>query len=135
MPRNEEGSDDIGHPDSEAEIGDDGHRFLPGVRDVLRVQQSKAGVPKAPNPDALVKHAKKLNGWGGPVNGADEEVNVRSFLLFYGQIIIYANDVLAQDGISEPESTAGSRQCRSAMDGETRKRGINICLSLVKRDI
>ena len=81
MPRNEEGSDDIGHPDSEAEIGDDGHRFLPGVRDVLREHQSKAGVPKAPNPDALVKHAKKLNGWGGPVNVADEEVNVRSFPL------------------------------------------------------
>ena len=81
MPRNEEGSDDIDHPDSGAEIGDDGHRFLPGVRDVLREHQSKAGVPKAPNPDTLVKHAKKLNGWGGLVSGADEEVNVRSFPL------------------------------------------------------
>ena len=76
MPRNEEGSDDIGHPDSEAEIGDDGHRFLPGVRDVLREHQSKAGVPKAPNPDALVKHAKKLNGRDGSVSGA-HEINVQ----------------------------------------------------------
>ena len=85
MLRNEEGSGIIGRPDSEAEIGDDGHRFLPGVRDVLREHQSKAGVPKAPNPDALVKHAKKLNGWGGPVNGADEEVNVRSFCFQMGK--------------------------------------------------
>ena len=81
MPRNEEGSDDIAHPDSEAELVDDGHRVLPGVRDVLREHQSKTGVPKAPNPDALVKHAKKLNGWVGPVSSADEEVNVQSSLL------------------------------------------------------
>ena len=81
MPRNEEGSDDIDHPDSGAEIGDDGHRFLPGVRDVLREHQSKAGVPKAPNPDALVKHAKKLNGRDGVVSGVDEEINVQSSLL------------------------------------------------------
>ena len=76
MSHNEEGSDDIAHPDSEAELVDDGHRVLPGVRDVLREHQSKTGVPKAPNPDALVKHAKKLNGRGAPVSGADEEINV-----------------------------------------------------------
>ena len=81
MLQNEEDSNDIAYSDSEAELGNDGHHALPGVRDVLREHQSKAGVPKAPNPDALVKHAKKLNGWGGPVNVADEEVNVRSFPL------------------------------------------------------
>ena len=81
MFRNEEGSDDIAHPDSEAELGDDGHRTLPGVRDVLREHQSKTGFPKAPDPDALVKHAKKLNGWDGVVSGADKEINVQSSLL------------------------------------------------------
>ena len=76
MFRNEEGSDDIANPNSEAESGDDRHRTLSRVRDVLREHQSKTGVPKAPNPDALVKHAKKLNGRGAPVSGADEEINV-----------------------------------------------------------
>ena len=77
MPRNEEGSDDVPHPDSEAELGDDGHRALPRVQDVLREHQSKTGIPKAPDPDALVKHAKKLNhGWDGSVSGA-HEINVQ----------------------------------------------------------
>ena len=129
MSRNEEGSDDIAHPDSEILV-DDGHHVLSGVQDVLRQHQYKTGIPKAPNPDALVKHAKKLNGQDGPVSSADEEINVQSSLL---SIIIYANGVLVQDGISEPESAANSRQHRSMMDGETRKRGINIYLSLVKQ--
>ena len=73
MSQNEERSDDIACPDSEAGSGDDGHRTLSGVRDVLEEHQSKAGVPRAPNPDALMKHAKKLN---GPVSGADEGMNV-----------------------------------------------------------
>ena len=132
MFRNGEGSDDIALPDSEAELGDDGHHTLPRVRDVLREHQSKTGFPKAPDPDALVKHAKKLNGQDGPVSSADEEINVQSSLL---SIIIYANGVLVQDGISEPESAANSRQHRSMTDGETRKRGIHICSSLSKQDI
>ena len=73
MSQNEEFSDDIAHPDSEADLEDDGHRTLSRVRDVLEVHQSKAGVPRAPNPDALMKHAKKLN---GPVSHADGGVNV-----------------------------------------------------------
>ena len=81
MPRNEGGSDDIAHPSSEAESGDDGHCTLPRVWDVLKEHQSKTGVPRAPDPDALVKHAKKLNGWNGPVGGADEDINVQPFLL------------------------------------------------------
>ena len=73
MSQYEERSDDIARPDSEADSKDDGHHALPGVRDVLKEHQSKAGVPKAPSPDALMKHAKKLN---GPVSGVDEEMNV-----------------------------------------------------------
>ena len=80
MSRNEElGSDDIAHPDSEISV-DDGHRVLSGVQDVLRQHQYKTGVPKAPNPDALVKHAKKLNGQDGSASGADE-INVQPSLL------------------------------------------------------
>ena len=81
MFRNEEGSNDIARPDSEAESEDDGHRTLPRVQDVLREHQSKTGSLKAPNPDVLVKHAKKLNGQDGLVSGADAEINVQSSLL------------------------------------------------------
>ena len=80
MPQNKEGFDDIAHPGSEAESGDDGYRALSRVRDVLREHQFKTGIPKAPNPDALVKHAKKLNGQDGSASGADE-INVQPSLL------------------------------------------------------
>ena len=79
MPRNGEGFDDIAHPGSEAESGDDGYRALSRVRDVLREHQFKTGIPKAPNPHALMKHAKKLNGQDGSASGADE-INVRKNL-------------------------------------------------------
>ena len=81
MPWNEGGSDNITCPSSEAESGDDDHCTLPGVWDVLKEHQSKTGFPRAPNPDALVKHAKKLNSWKGLRNGADEDINVQPFPL------------------------------------------------------
>ena len=76
VPRNGEEFDDIAHPGDEAELGDDGHRVLPGVQDVLREHQFKTGVPRAPHPEALMKHAKKLDGWNEPVNSVDEVRNV-----------------------------------------------------------
>ena len=79
MSRNGEGLDDIAYPDSEVESGDDGHHTLPGVRDVLKEHQSKTGIPRAPNPEALMKHAKKLNGWYEPINNVDEVRNVQPF--------------------------------------------------------
>ena len=86
MPRNGEGFDDIAHHDSEAESGDDGHHALSRVRDVLKEHQSKTGVPRAPNPEALVKHAKKLNGWNDLMNNVDEETNVQPFLLLVSEL-------------------------------------------------
>ena len=79
MSRDGEGSDDIAHCDSEAELRDDGHHTLSRVRDVLKEHQSKTGIPRAPNPEALMKHAKKLNGWNEPINNVDEVRNVQPF--------------------------------------------------------
>ena len=76
MSRNGEGVDSIAHRDSEAESGDDGYHALPSVRDVLKEHQLKAGVPRAPHPEALMKHAKKLIGWNEPINSVDEVRNV-----------------------------------------------------------
>ena len=56
----EEALDGIVHLESEAGLEDDRRRALSGVRDVLDEFQSKSGGPRAPNPDMLVKYAKKL---------------------------------------------------------------------------
>ena len=131
MSRNGEGLDDIAHPDSEAESGDDGHHTLPGVRDVLKEHQFKAGAPRAPHPEALMKHAKKLNGWNERMNSVDEVRNVQPFLLSVIEVLLTII-VSTQDDVSESEDTA---ECQPMMDDETRKRGINFCLSLIEQDV
>ena len=48
---------------------------------------------------------------------------------------MYDHYVFTQDDTSESEGTAGSRQRQPMMGDAARKRGISICLSLVKQDV
>ena len=46
--------------ESEANLDDKGHRALSGVHDVLDEHQSRSGSSRAPDPNFLVKYARKL---------------------------------------------------------------------------